>query len=834
MSSVYTEILDEYHNISVSIFSNKQKLDRTKEKYYELSKLIDEMLNEENINNDDFIKIKSQRDNAAQVYQYEVNQTNQLYNMYNQQYRVLHQKLLSNEESRMSFIKDCMNKSSMYINDFQKLQNELIENIKSLNSKININNEIERIKKNFKFSIYGERFIKEEFKPYISLNKNKIHNENEFQIINSRLDNNLEANTEINFLSTFIKQICSEKEVEVTYISQIMNNIYEDNNFAKEFIDYFISIKKSPFFILSNMNNLLHLSNILNTISLNFDRKNQDVYTVNFAIIYLSQKTYCYIPEKKEKFYLCAILSQNKFYLTKTFWAELIEFKLIKKLEEHVEHLMKIDIMRQEEESSAQKIMKGIFSLKNSIYDVLNLEENKNNNQKYLLEQIGISKKIIGYKKLPEFKKTYLDQFAQNEIHNILKEFIVHISNFNLKNENSINMIIEIATKFKISNEKISYYASSIEAWSHSIKKRLPQQKNNPSIKVKIKDIKEKRIDLILSKYPIKEKISEIKEEQKLLIVIETAKFLPLNNQINIFLLSKYYYKNARKKIFKDFLDRKKLSLKEKIKIWYCVLKVSETKKKYNYKELIEKIKNDKTKSLIPNNVLEIIKLDVRRTSFKNNIEENKELLSNILKGIAFIKPKLNYCQGMNFIASFIFHLLENEEESFYLMTSIVEQTEFSSIFMEDLQRLKTFFFIFDKLINIYVPEVYQVFKSSNVIVDYFCPPWFLTLFSNTVNFIDKNNAPKVILKIWDDFFLKGWKALIITGLSIIKNFENELIKLKYDEILHFLINNILKSQFFQNEFYDEYIRLSRKELKLSKKIILNLTTLYQYEKKDK
>ena len=834
MSSVYTEILDEYHNISVSIFSNKQKLDRTKEKYYELSKLIDEMLNEENINNDDFIKIKSQRDNAAQVYQYEVNQTNQLYNLYNQQYRNIQQKLLANEESRMSFIKDCMHKSSMYINDFQKLQNELIENIKSLNSKININNEIERIKKNFKFSIYGERFIKEEFKPYISLNKNHLNNENNFQIINSRLDNNLEANSENNFLSSFIKQICSEKEVDVSYISKIMNIIYEDNNFSKEFVDYFISVKKSPFFILLNMNNLLHLSNILNTISLNYDKSNKDVFTVNFAIIFLSQKTYCYIPEKKEKYYLCAILSQNKFYLTKTFWAELIEDKLIKKLEEHVEHLMKIDIIRQEEESSAQKIMKGFFNLKNSIYDALNLEENNNNTQKYLLEQIGISKKIIGYKKLPEFKKPYLDQFAQNEINNILKEFIIHISNFNLKNENAINMIIEIATKLKLSNEKMSYYASSIEAWSYSIKKRLPLQKINPQIKVKIKDLKEKRIDLILSKYPIKEKISEIKEEQKLLIVIESAKFLPLNNQINIFLLSKYYYKNARKEIFKDFLDRKNLSLNEKIKIWYCLLKITETKKKYNYKEIIEKIKNDKTKSLIPNNVLEIIKLDVRRTSFKNNIEENKELLSNILKGIAFIKPKLNYCQGMNFIASFIFHLLENEEESFYLMTSIVEQTEFSSIFMEDLQRLKTFFFIFDKLINIYVPEVYQVFNSSNVTVDYFCPPWFLTLFSNTVHFIDKDNAPKVILKIWDDFFLKGWKALMITGLSIIKNFENELIKLKYDEILHFLVNNILKSQFFQNDFYDEYIRLSRKELKLSKKIILNLTTLYQYEKKDK
>ncbi len=49
MSIVYIEILDEYHNIFVSIFSNKKKLDRTKEKYYELSKTIDEMLNEENI-----------------------------------------------------------------------------------------------------------------------------------------------------------------------------------------------------------------------------------------------------------------------------------------------------------------------------------------------------------------------------------------------------------------------------------------------------------------------------------------------------------------------------------------------------------------------------------------------------------------------------------------------------------------------------------------------------------------------------------------------------------------------------------------------------------------
>ena len=830
MSGIYTEILDEFHNMSVSIFATKQKLERTKEKYYELSKSVDQMLNEENINNDYFIKIKSQRDNACQVYQYEVNQTNQLFNIYNQQYRNLNQKLLANEESRMFFIKDVLNKSAFYINDYQKLQIELIENIKSLNGKININNEIERLKKEFKFSIYGERFMKEDFKPYISLNNNNS-NINNYQIIDNKFDNNLELNSENSFLSSFIKQICSDKEVDISYISKIMELIYEDNIFAKEFIDYFISIKKSPFFILSNMNNLQHLSNILNSISLNIDKSNENIYVVNFAIIFLSQKTYCYFPNKKEKFYLCALLSQNKFYSTKTFWGELIEYKLIKKLEERLEHLMKIDIIKPQEESSTQKIMKGFFNLKSSIYDALNLEEN-NTNQKFLLEQIGLSKKISGYKKLPDYKKPYLDQFSQNEIHIILKEFIIHTSNFNLKNEDVINMIIEIATKFKLSNEKISYYASTIEAWNYSIKKKLPHYLKNPLINIKIKDIKEKRIDLILSKFPIKNKISDMKNEQKLLIIIQIAKFLPLNNQINIFLISKYIYNNARKEIFKEFLDRKNLSLDKEIKIWYCLLKITDIKKKYNYKEIIEKI--NKENNLIPNNVLEIINLDVKRTFFKENIEKNREILSNILKTIAYVKPKLNYCQGMNFIASFLFQLLDDEIETFYLMISIIDHTEFSIIFMEDLQKLKTFFFIFDQLINIYVPEVYHVFKNNNVTVDFFCPPWFLTLFTNTLNSIDKENPPKVILKIWDDFFLKGWKALMITGLSIIKNFENELIQLKYDQILHFLINNILKSEFFQNDFYEEYLRLSRKELKLSKKIILNLTALYQFEKKEK
>ena len=126
MSGIYTEILDEFHNMSVSIFATKQKLERTKEKYYELSKSIDKMLNEENINNDNFIKIKSQRDNACQIYQYEVNQTNQLFNIYDDDGNILSSKILGfvelNDKSIICFGRACEN--GIYMKD--KFQLNLI------------------------------------------------------------------------------------------------------------------------------------------------------------------------------------------------------------------------------------------------------------------------------------------------------------------------------------------------------------------------------------------------------------------------------------------------------------------------------------------------------------------------------------------------------------------------------------------------------------------------------------------------------------------------------------------------------------------------------------
>ena len=65
----------------------------------------------------------------------------------------------------------------------------------------------------------------------------------------------------------------------------------------------------------------------------------------------------------------------------------------------------------------------------------------------------------------------------------------------------------------------------------------------------------------------------------------------------------------------------------------------------------------------------------------------------------------------MNYIATFLLHITETEEEAFYLMLGLFDNTDFREIFLNDLAKLKQFFYVFERLINIYLPELNTYFK---------------------------------------------------------------------------------------------------------------------------
>ena len=67
--------------------------------------------------------------------------------------------------------------------------------------------------------------------------------------------------------------------------------------------------------------------------------------------------------------------------------------------------------------------------------------------------------------------------------------------------------------------------------------------------------------------------------------------------------------------------------------------------------------------------------------------------MKNILKAYAVVNPNLDYCQGMNFIAGFLYMLFENEGLAFGVLRAIIDKFKMSYLFNTELPMLKLNFY---------------------------------------------------------------------------------------------------------------------------------------------
>jgi hypothetical protein len=259
--------------------------------------------------------------------------------------------------------------------------------------------------------------------------------------------------------------------------------------------------------------------------------------------------------------------------------------------------------------------------------------------------------------------------------------------------------------------------------------------------------------------------------------------------------------------------------------IWKIILGYSKTKQDYNYKNILEEINNNPN---IPSS--EIIRLDVNRTNFEKDKEINREKISRILKGLSLCCPDVNYSQGMNFIAAFLLNLSGDEEEAFYLFLSLLLTSDYGSLFTKELANLKKYFYVFERIIDILLPELYNYLKINNIKVSFFISPWFITLFTDTYLNIQNRENPRVLLRIWDLFLFSGCKSILKVGISILKNYEHKIMNLAFEDLLRFLISDIPKSDFFQNKSYNNLMK-TYINFKIDSDLIINIESEYQIKK---
>jgi hypothetical protein len=823
MATDIVEPFNEFHNSQLKLYNNflqevneintKQKyykniLDKAKMNYYKEAYYTKEDIEsndfKENIFNggknaeslDILLKNKTRVKIYESIYNYELYRYNKNVDKLNKEYNSALEEIKIEEKSRINFIKSSIDKYRNFfekyiknINDFLfVIENYISQNICEKDEKFWMN-EISRYKKNDNDRIPLEKFVS--FNEYIEKNNNDKNNAYDlFNCKNIIISIKLEEKEEKQFINEVINDLRKEDEIALDKIAILIEFFENKNNDTKTlFLDAIIDKKKTSIKI-NNLKNLVHLSNIISYISLKEDSIFKGKFELNFKIIYIAERIYYQNKSNNNKVYLSAILSKNKYFKTKQFWRNVIELKLAHKLNDHIERLRNITLPEEKK--------KGLF---NKLGEKMGMN-NANTYKFSLLAKSRILPLIKYYNEIEPTKIPFIDKMATQEMSTIIKESIQNSSNFNFPTETCLDLVAKLTEEYKINKENIKFFVLYANICSCTVRKRLP-------------NYKKKSIDIFNSLDKKDQNIRKIK------LLDYTIPYLTNRDFYNLLLCSKLFNKKLKKKIYLHILRNENVSKEVRLNIWGIMLDIPKIKKRLNYKEILKNANDEKSK--------EVILLDVVRTNFsyKKKDNEAKDELTNVLYASCNANNGIKYFQGMNFLVEFLLANFE-EEEAFYIFVALFENTEYSLIFTKDLKKMKIFFYVFKRIISLYEPEISIYLNSSGIDFNFFMPSWFITLFtgSHQHHNQEKDDNSNIMLRVLDNFIIYGWKSIMEFSCVILHLYEGYIMNLKYDEMMHFLINDILKSDFFGQK-NKELIEKSLDFYKIKKKLVKNIEAEY-------
>ena len=830
-------------NMINSTITQKKKYENIKHKYFEScqvaerqeKKLLEEMNRSGSTNesihsqNEILTKLRVNSHMEYQQYKNEHKITNDLYSENNKKYFPLINLLKDNEEKRINFLSFHLEKFIGVLKEEKLSLDSLLNSLDEENSKvknqsltINLNEDIELFQEKFNY-VYkpGLRFINEEIVLYdiyrrnieaiINNNKKFTSNNfgklsvNEINLNNSMLieynqrffefDKNSERMTLDQNDSLVYKNLFDNNPLNVNHklFSLFENKLRNNSEFATTILDKMLCeyFQTKIYYQIKNKDQFYRLAQVLSDISMNKDITNNSkpIFEINFAIIFIAERGF-YLDEKNTRKYLCSVLSEkNKIFKEKNYWKNLLIFKINSSIKKLTNKELKEDGKDKKRKSKVQGAVKFLIDIGTK----------------------GSSKHAQKLKKIKEKKEKELRYKA---LISILKEFVSHFPNFNLDMPICNDIVMEIGTEYNLEKDEIMYLISFINSNMYCIK--------NNNMKQKIK-----------SKYLIN-KINDtnnIKQKQLLLILNSCFMFLYPKDYINLIGVNKFFKNMSEKTIFKHiFLKSDKSPLcidlfdvNKHINLWLYYLKYN--KKTFIYQEQRKKIEEEKLVSQF----IDIINLDVERTFFDNNQVENRQKLKNILITLSICNPKTGYCQGMSFIGQFLLVITKyDEERSFDVFSALITKGNYGNLMIDNFEQMKRYFYVFERLINIYLPDLDIVLKKNNVSASYYITPWFITLFTNSFC----TNHTRLLIRIFDMFVFDGWICIIRIGLLLLKHYQSYLIEMKFEEILQFLINELKeKYDFFNNSNYDKFIELYH-EMKIPKGLVINIENEYDLNKK--
>ncbi|XP_036360730.1 TBC1 domain family member 9 isoform X4 [Octopus sinensis] len=160
------------------------------------------------------------------------------------------------------------------------------------------------------------------------------------------------------------------------------------------------------------------------------------------------------------------------------------------------------------------------------------------------------------------------------------------------------------------------------------------------------------------------------------------------------------------------------------------------------------------------------------------------DALRRVLTAYAWRNPTIGYCQAMNIVTSVLL-LYANEEEAFWLLTSLCERL-LPNYYNTKVVGALVDQGVLEELLKENLPELHQRLDHMGIL-GMISLAWFLTLFLSVMPF-------NCAVNILDCFFYDGAKVIFQIALTILENKSEELLSCHEDGEAMTVLTNYLEN----------------------------------------
>lgn len=200
-------------------------------------------------------------------------------------------------------------------------------------------------------------------------------------------------------------------------------------------------------------------------------------------------------------------------------------------------------------------------------------------------------------------------------------------------------------------------------------------------------------------------------------------------------------------------------------------------------------------------------------TMYRQRYCIKQKMLFNILNAYSVYNPELGYCQGMSGVAGVLLLYMDDEEEAFWALNSLMidKKFEMHGLFVEGFPKLTRLLEHHDRICAKLLRKLHQHFLKHNVDSILYSLKWFFVIFVERVPF-------SLSLRIWDIYLMDGESVVVAMAFTILWLHRNELLRCKdMDTIIEYLQVKLYKDFGYSDDFVTETLDSTMRNLRRHK-----------------